>query len=174
MLRRSVCPCCFVDPSSPIFFNQKSLKMTNGFGKHSYTGLPPYAQSVSGAIRQRGSILFWKNYERNKNRNKTKNSGSSSLPHACGLWSSRWVHVFRRPPNTQLLRVSPEALMRASGASESGGQERNQLKRGGGWSTNPQTSPLRQSPKAVLMEVSTEDGADISGKPKCIQHREQV
>lgn len=57
---------------------------------------------------------------------------------------------------------------------ESGGQDRSQLKRGGGWSTNPQTSPLHQSPKTMLMEVSTEDGADISGKPKCIQHRQQV
>lgn len=145
----------------------------NSASTHIYRLTSIRSVSIRSYKAERLHFIFEKNMKESRKKKKT----TLALPPsriACGLWSSRTVHVFRRSPSTQLLRVNPKALTRAGGASVWGGQERNQRQRGGGWSTNPQTSLLRQSPKAVLMEVSTEDGADISGKPKCIQHRQQV
>lgn len=46
-----------------------------------------------------------------------------------------------------------------------GGKDGSQ-RRGRGCSTSPAPSPFSQSPEPVLVEVSTEDGADISSKPE--------
>lgn len=146
----------------------------NSASTHIYRLTSIRSVSIRSYKAERLHFIFEKNMKESRKKKQKKHWLFLPPRIACGLWSSRTVHVFRRSPSTQLLRVNPKALTRAGGASVRGGQERNQLQRGGGWSTNPQTSLLRQSPKAVLMEVSTEDGAHISGKPKCIQHRQQV
>lgn len=87
---------------------QKSLKRTNELSKHTPTHVHKLTfirtQSVSGAIRQRGSVLFWKKKKKNTNkesrRKKNKQAGSPSL------LSSFWALVI--PYCSSRVRRSPQ------------------------------------------------------------------
>lgn len=90
-----------------------------------------------------------------------------SLLSSFGLWWSRTVHpVLGGRPNPHLLSTRLRGSERAGGSSVWERRGRMEAgKRGRGWSTSPAPSRFSQSPEPVLVEVSTEDGADISSEP---------
>lgn len=103
----------------PLFQSSKKFKNDQWTRQAlTYTGLPPYAQSVSGAIRQRGSILFWKKYERLKKKQKQTKTGFSSLQSCLRAFGDPVLSMsLNARPCTRLLRVNPGAYTGAGGSS---------------------------------------------------------